>query len=92
MFLPLIPAEECDHIIQISKNQLYRSGVVETETGGSKISEIRTSSGTFLARGQDDVVKAIEDRIAKWTLMPVGNGEGFQVLKYDPSQKYDAHW
>ena len=64
---------------------MSRSGVVESK-GGSAISEIRTSSGVFLDRGQDDVVKSIEERIAKWTLMPVGNGEGLQVLKYDPSQ------
>jgi prolyl 4-hydroxylase len=71
---------------------MSRSGVVAAESGGSEISEIRTSSGVFLDRGQDEVVKAVEERIAAWTLMPVGNGEGLQVLKYDPSQKYDAHW
>ena len=36
--------------------------------------------GTFLRRGHDAVVSDIEARIAKWTLMPVGNGEGLQVL------------
>jgi 2OG-Fe(II) oxygenase superfamily len=35
---------------------------------------------------------AIEDRIARWTLLPVGNGEGLQVLRYEHDQKYDAHW
>jgi prolyl 4-hydroxylase len=35
---------------------------------------------------------AIERRIAAWTLLPVGNGEGLQVLRYHKSQKYDAHW
>ena len=57
---------------------MSRSGVVAS-AGGSSISDIRTSSGVFLDRGQDDVVKAIEERIAKWTLMPVGYGEGPQV-------------
>ncbi len=83
--------EECDHIIEISKTHMERSGVV-AEEGGSEISDIRTSNGVFLNRAQDGVVRAIEERIAAWTLMPVGNGEGLQVLKYDPSEKYDAHW
>lgn len=65
---------------------------VETKSGGSEISDIRTSSGVFLNRGQDDVVKRIEERISAWTLMPVGNGEGLQVLRYTKEQKYDAHW
>mmetsp|Transcript_23212 Transcript_23212/g.59286 ORF Transcript_23212/g.59286 Transcript_23212/m.59286 type:complete len:349 (-) Transcript_23212:555-1601(-) len=88
----LLSDEECDHIIKISEPMLSRSGVVETETGGSKVSDIRTSSGVFLNRGQDDVVKRIEERIAAVTLLPVGNGEGLQVLKYTKDQKYDAHW
>lgn len=36
--------------------------------------------GMFLERGHDPVVADIEARIAKWTLMPMGNGEGLQVL------------
>ena len=30
----------------------------------------------------------IEERIARWTLLPAGNGEGLQVLLYGPTQKY----
>ncbi|WIA30952.1 hypothetical protein OEZ86_001000 [Tetradesmus obliquus] len=92
LFRGFLSPEECDHIIALSDPQLQRSGVVNTESGGSDISDIRTSSGVFLERGQDDVVKAIEQRIAAWTLLPVGNGEGLQVLRYHKSQKYDAHW
>lgn len=33
----------------------------------------------FLIRGQDRIVSAIEDRIARYTMIPVENGEGFQV-------------
>ena len=36
--------------------------------------------GMFLRRGHDPIIADIEARIAKWTLMPVGNGEGLQVL------------
>lgn len=34
----------------------------------------------------------VEERIARWSLLPVGNGEGLQVLRYGLGQKYDAHW
>ena len=30
---------------------------------------------------------AVEDRIAKWTMVPVVNGEGIQVLRYEPTEK-----
>lgn len=52
----LPPAEECDHIIALSKPRMERSGVVDTNSGRSEISEIRTSSGTFLERGEDPVI------------------------------------
>ena len=38
------------------------------------------------------MISEIEDRIARWTLLPAGNGEGLQVLRYGHDQKYDAHW
>ena len=70
--------EEADHIRTISGERMTRSGVVEAD-GGTAISDIRTSSGTFLERGEDEVVKRVEERIAAWTLLPVHNGEGLQV-------------
>ncbi|KAG2448896.1 hypothetical protein HYH02_006244 [Chlamydomonas schloesseri] len=83
--------EEADHIVQVSERRLERSGVVATD-GGSEESNIRTSFGVFLERGEDPIVKRVEERISALTLMPVGNGEGLQVLRYQKEQKYDAHW
>ena len=33
---------------------------------------------------------APQERIARWTLLPVGNGEGLQILRYGPGQKYEG--
>jgi len=29
----------------------------------------------------------VEDKIAQWTMVPVNNGEGIQVLRYEPTEK-----
>lgn len=92
LFEHFLTDEECDHIISLAKPRMARSGVVDTKTGGSDISDIRTSTGTFLERGEDPIVAEIEERIARWTLLPVGNGEGLQVLRYGQNQKYDGHY
>lgn len=92
LFENFLTDEECDHLIKLSEGQLTRSGVVATKKGESSISEVRTSRGTFLKRGQDEWVQEIERRIARWTLLPVGNGEGLQILRYDKGQKYDGHF
>ena len=43
---------------------------------------VRTSSGTFLNRDHDDVVRRIEERIARFSKIPFGNGESLQILHY----------
>ena len=92
MFHNFLTEEECDHLISLAKPKLSRSGVVADDEGHSKISDIRTSNGMFLQRDQDHVVSEIERRIARWTLLPAENGEGLQILRYDPAQKYDGHY
>ena len=42
--------------MKVSETRLSRSGVV-SQGGGSEISQIRTSYGVFLNRGEDDIVK-----------------------------------
>jgi len=84
--------EECNHLIELARPSLVKSTVVDSATGKSKDSRVRTSSGTFLMRGQDAVIKRIEKRIADFTFIPVEQGEGLQVLQYRESEKYEAHY
>ena len=46
---------------------MTKSSVVDSQTGKSMDSTVRTSTGTFFARGQDEVLEAIERRIAQVT-------------------------
>jgi hypothetical protein len=62
---------------------VHRSGVADANTGASLTSDIRTSSGMFYSRGQTELIRRIEERIARWTMLPAGNGEGIQVLRYE---------
>jgi len=34
----------------------------------------------------------IEERIARWVLLPVTHQESLQVLKYGAGQQYRPHW
>ncbi|KAG6511510.1 probable prolyl 4-hydroxylase 3 [Zingiber officinale] len=84
--------EECEYLIELAKPHMQKSTVVDSTTGKSKDSRVRTSTGTFLHRGQDNVIKAIEKRIADYSFIPVENGEGLQVLHYEVGQKYEPHF
>ncbi|CAA6673528.1 unnamed protein product [Spirodela intermedia] len=84
--------EECEYLTELAKPHMEKSTVVDSETGQSKDSRVRTSSGTFLKRGQDKIIRAIEKRIADFTFIPVEHGEGLQILHYEFGQKYEPHW
>eukprot|EP00879_Flechtneria_rotunda_P002604 GHRR01002805.1.p1 GENE.GHRR01002805.1~~GHRR01002805.1.p1 ORF type:complete len:312 (+),score=60.59 GHRR01002805.1:150-1085(+) len=87
----LLTDEECDHIKAISQDQLTASDVVNSDTGKSERSQVRTSTGTFFNMGHDDVITRIEERVADVTMLPRENQEGLQVLKYVDGQKYEPH-
>lgn len=84
--------EECEHLINLARPHMAKSTVVDSKTGKSKDSRVRTSSGMFLKRGQDKVIRDIEKRIADFTFIPVEHGEGLQVLHYEEGQKYEPHY
>ena len=53
------------HVLLQAKPSMTKSSVVDNETGKSMDSTVRTSTGTFFARGQDEVLAAVEKRIAQ---------------------------
>ncbi|KAG2428882.1 hypothetical protein HYH02_014205 [Chlamydomonas schloesseri] len=91
LYKGILTHEECDQLMEHSKARLERSGVSDATTGAGGLSDIRTSSGMFYERGETELVKRIEKRLAMWTMLPMENGEGIQVLRYEKTQKYDPH-
>ena len=43
---------------------MSKSTVVDNETGKSVDSTVRTSTGTFFARGQDPIIAAVEKKVS----------------------------
>ncbi|MEE3952456.1 2OG-Fe(II) oxygenase [Peribacillus frigoritolerans] len=80
--------EECDGLIELSKNKMNRSkiGITHEEN------EIRTSSSMFFQENEYDIITIIEKRISTIMNIPVEHGEGIQILKYTPGQEYKAHF
>jgi prolyl 4-hydroxylase len=88
----LLSDEECDALIEAAKPRLARSLTVATKTGGEELNADRTSNGMFFQRGENEVVKRVEARIARLVNWPEENGEGLQVLHYRPGAEYKPHY
>ena len=92
VFGGLLSDEECDALMEAARPRLRRSLTVATKTGGEEINADRTSQGMFFQRGESELVRRIDARIAKLVNWPEVNGEGIQVLQYVPGTEYKPHY
>ena len=82
---------ECEALKDDARPRMSRSETVVNATGGSEVHTARTSRGMFFARAETPLCERIERRIAALLRWPVENGEGLQVLHYQPGAEYKPH-
>jgi prolyl 4-hydroxylase len=92
VFGGLLSDDECEQLIEQAKPRLARSLTVSIKTGGEEVNADRTSNGMFFQRGENELIKRIEARIARLVDWPEENGEGLQVLHYQPGTEYKPHY
>ncbi|RYF83798.1 MAG: 2-oxoglutarate-dependent dioxygenase [Comamonadaceae bacterium] len=92
VFGNLLGADECEDLITAARARLARSLTVETKTGGEALNADRTSDGMFFERGESELVKRLEARVARLLNWPVEYGEGLQILRYSPGAQYRPHY
>ena len=88
----LLSADECDELVELARVRLARSETVELATGASEVNASRTSEGMFFGRGENELCSRFEARIAALCNWPVENGEGLQILRYQPGAEYKPHY
>lgn len=69
---------------------MLKSSVVDNASGKSVDSTVRTSTGTFLAKGADDVVARIEKRVAQVTMIPLGEWNVSKVHHRNKALSFDV--
>ena len=92
VFGSVLSDEECDQLIALARPRLARSLTVATKTGGEEVNADRTSNGMFFQRGETELVRRIERRLAVLANWPEENGEGLQILQYGPGAEYKPHY
>ena len=85
--------DECDHFINISKDNFKQSLVADPTGLSSGIqSKGRTSENTWIKHDHDEITLKIANKIANIVKMPLENAEKFQVVHYNVSQEYRKHY
>jgi prolyl 4-hydroxylase len=88
----LLSAQECAQLQALAAPRLMRSETVQVQTGASEVNAARTSQGMFFGRGENELIKRIEARIAALLHWPIENGEGLQILRYSVGAEYLPHY
>lgn len=84
--------KECDYIAEKAGPRMHYSQVsLMDKDKGKAASEWRTSQTAFLNSIGDPVLTEIDYRVSSLTRIPRNHQEFVQVLRYGPSEKYDAH-
>lgn len=85
-----ISSEDCDHFVSICKDRLKEALVSNNQKG--MVSAGRSGKNCWLNHDHDSVTKKVAERIAKIVDIPLSHAEIFQVIYYDPTQEYRAHY
>ncbi|MEJ8820559.1 2OG-Fe(II) oxygenase [Variovorax humicola] len=88
----VLSAAECDALINLSRARLERSTIVDPGTGEHGVIKERTSEGTFFMPAENELVSALDRRIAQIMNCPLENGEGLQILHYGVGAQYTPHF
>lgn len=92
LFGNLLSAAECETLITQSRDRLQPSTVVNAVNGSYDRHEARTSYGASFKRGENELIRRIEQRISELLSVPVSQGEPIQVLNYAPGAEYKPHF
>ena len=87
----ILSEAECDELVSLSRDRLEPSLVVDRESGGHLVSNVRSSEGSHFQRGENALIQTIEARIAALTGLAVEQGEPLQILRYGLNGEYLPH-
>lgn len=92
VFEDVLSDNECDELIQISREKLKRSTIVDEVTGAEKIINDRSSFGTSFTLCENNLIAKLDKRISALMGSPIENGKGIQVLNYKNGAEYKPHY
>lgn len=85
--------DECQHFIKLSNELGTKSSPVLLENGQYDFNNSkRTSTTTFLQQSYDAVVETLEWRIARLTNVDKSRVSMFQIVRYEPYQRFYGHY
>ena len=87
-----ITQQEANEIIVMARDKLVSSTTLNPVTGATDFSDFRQSEQMYFGLRENQVITQIEERIAAHTHTRVEQGEGSQVVRYQPGGYFKPHY
>ncbi|HZV63325.1 MAG TPA: 2OG-Fe(II) oxygenase [Telluria sp.] len=88
----VLSTAECDELIGLATPRLAPSTIVDPVSGQDTAAASRSSEGMFFGLEENELVARIDRRLSWLMSLPVGNGEGLQILRYQPGAQSTPHF
>jgi prolyl 4-hydroxylase len=86
-----IDPDVCDELIQMAKTR-YATSTVYASTRGEIDTNARSSSCAYFKRGENDLIKSIESKVANLLSINFQQIEPLQIARYEKNQQYKYHY
>jgi len=88
----VLSAQECAQLIELARDRMRPSTVVDPASGQDKTAEHRDSEGMFFRLCETPFIARLDERISQLMNCPLEHGEGLQMLRYGPGAKTTPHY
>ena len=92
LFGGLLSEQECDALIEMASPSMARSTALDPASGTRQIHPARTSHGSYIPRGQSELICRIDRRLEALLGWPLERSEDLQILRYEVGQEYEPHF
>ena len=86
-----INQDECDKLIKLSEGKFIQSSIYESNKGIID-TKSRSSSNSYFTRGENSLIKKIENKVTNLLNIKLDQIEPLQIVKYEKGQEYKYHY
>jgi len=87
----VLSAQECEQLIALARPRLRPSTVVDPDTGENRLAAYRNNEAMYFLPGETPLIAVLDARFSQIMNLPIDHGEGLQVLRYGPGERYAPH-
>ena len=93
----IINSDECNKLLKISNGKFIQSTLYDSKSNKSSTSgfidtKSRSSTNFYFMRGENNLIRKIENKISNLLNINLDQIEPLQIAKYDKGQEYKYHY